>query len=102
MKVTRLEPEAVSLGSEGRDVELEGNVNGVDGEGSLQHRARFLSRSTLSAEDDDSSIVSLHARFAELLFRLCGLHRRFGAERFVRVCCTDTGARRQTARLGGN
>ena len=40
--------------------------------------------------------------FEDLLFRLCGLRLRFGAERFVRVCCTDTGARRQTAGLMGN
>ena len=69
--------------------------------GSLQHRARFLCGSTLSAEYDDSSIVLQQSRFSDLLFRLCDLRRRFGAERFVFVRGTDVEARRQTAGLGG-
>ena len=57
--------------------------------------------SALSAEDGVSSIVLLHSRFSDLLLRLCGLRRRFGAERFVRFCGTVVGARRHTAGLGG-
>ena len=40
------------------------------GVGSFQHRARFLCEFTLSAEDGDSSIVFLHGRLSDLLFRL--------------------------------
>ena len=67
--------------------------------GSLQHRARFLFEFTLSAEDDDSPIVPQHGRLSDLLFRLCGLRRRFGTEHFASVCGTDVGARGQTVGL---
>ena len=40
------------------------------GVGSLQHHARCLFEFTLSAEDDDSSIVLLHGLLSDLLFRL--------------------------------
>ena len=65
--------------------------------GSLKHRARFHCEFTLSAEDDDSSILLLHGSLSDLLFRLCGLRRRFGADCFVCVCGTDVGVRRQAA-----
>ena len=63
------------VGMEGVDVEVKGSGNldvyeGGGGVGSLQHRAHFLCEFTLFAEDDDSSIVPLHGRLSDLLFRL--------------------------------
>ena len=40
------------------------------GVGSLLHRTRFLWEFTLFAEEEDSSIVLLHGRLSDLLFRL--------------------------------
>ena len=78
------------------------------GEGSLQHRARFLCGSTLSAEDDDSSIVSLQARFSDLLFRLCEVAdstlqlwlRAFMSSAIAWVRSSDVGERAGNCWLG--
>ena len=59
--------------------------------GSLQHRARFLCELTLFAKDDDCLIELLHERLSDLLFRLGGLRRRSGIERFVCVCGNELG-----------
>ena len=64
-------------------------------------RARFLRASASSAEDDDSSIVSLQARFSDLL--RCVLCLLFCVDRCARVCenrCIRAcSARRRTAAL---
>ena len=38
--------------------------------GSFKHRARILCEVALFAEEEDSSIVPLHGRLSDLLFRL--------------------------------